>query len=120
MTVSIMKIGTAIAVAGPGLMAAGLAVSNIGFAIKTVAPFMGLLTSPLGLIAGAGLVLAKVFNVDLKKAFEDTVAVVMPALQGLYTWFVEEALPDIVDFVETTVIPIFESIGDTIQDVWNF
>ena len=119
LTTTIMQIGTALAVAGPGLMATGLAVSNIGFAVKTVAPLFGLLTSPLGLMAGAGLVLAEVFDIDLKQAFEDTLAIVMPALEALRVWFVEDALPAVVDFVQNTFLPIVGQMASAIGDTWS-
>ncbi len=119
LTVTIMQIGSAIAVAGPALMGTGLAINNIGFAVKAVAPLFGLLTSPLGLIAGAGLVLAEVFDVDLRQAFEDVASAVMPALEEIRVWVVEEGFPAVVAFVRETLIPNIQRIGEIIGQLWE-
>ena len=119
LTKTILQIGGAIAVAGPVLMGMGFAISNIGVALRTVTPLLGLLTSPLGLIAGAGLALAHVFDVDLRQAFEDAIEVIQPILQGLYTWFVEDGMPAITNFIQNTVVPIVGQIGGAIRQVWT-
>jgi len=119
LTSTILQIGSALAVAGPTLMATGMAVSNIGTALRVVTPLFGLLTSPLGLVAGAGLVLAEVFNVDLRQAFEDVAEGVLPILESIRVWVVEEGFPAIVEFVQNTVIPTFGRVVSALGDAWS-
>jgi len=111
LTTTIMQIGGALVVAGPALMA-------LGVAISTVAPILGLLVSPIVLIAGAGLALAHVFGIDLRQAFTDVIETVLPVLDNLRVWFVEDAMPAIVDFIQTTVVPTLRRIGAVIGEVW--
>lgn len=44
---------------------------------------------------------------------------VIPGLQQLYTWFVEDALPAIVSFIETTVFPAIEGFFSFLAGVWE-
>lgn len=118
LTKTLIQIGGAIAIAGSVLMGLGFAISNIGVAVRTVTPLLGLLTSPLGLIAGGGLALAHVFDIDLRQAFEDAIATIQPILEGLYAWFVEEGMPAITDFIQNTALPIIGQIGGAIAQVW--
>ncbi len=119
LTKTILKIGSAIAVAGPVLMGMGFAISNIGVALRLVTPLLGLLTSPLVLIAGAGLALAHVFDIDLRQAFEDAIDTIQPILEGVYVWFVKDGMPAITDFIQKTVVPIIGQIGGVIRKVWT-
>jgi hypothetical protein len=44
--------------------------------------------------------------------------VVLPVLQTLYTWFVEDALPAIITFIQGSVVPAFESFFNFLGDLW--
>lgn len=50
----------------------------------------------------------------------DTIAnVVMPALASLADWFIHDALPAVVNFVQTVVIPGVQAFFSFLGDVWN-
>lgn len=127
---TIAMITTALVALGPVLMVVGGAITGLGTVI-------GLLTSPITLVIAAVAALGLAYHenfLGIRDFVDNEVrprleqffnflggvwAIVQPALQSLYDWFVVTALPAIKDFVETTVLPAVEGFFNFISGVWD-
>jgi len=102
---TIAAISAALVVLGPVLMGVSAAIGVLGGAIAFV-------TSPIGLLIGAVVAL----GVLIAATWEDTIK---PALEALYNWFVNDAMPAIVSFIETTVMPVVEGFINILKGIWE-
>lgn len=75
--------------------------------------------APIIAIIGAVALLRKAWETDFGGIRTFITEKVMPALAQIYDWFVNTALPEIVNFIQTQAIPFFERIGTTISQIWT-
>lgn len=129
LTSTIVMVAGALAALGPTLLIAGQAISAIGVAI-------GFLTSPIGLVIAALAAFAAAWATDFggMRTFIETEvfprlqqffgwlggvwAMLQPGLEALRVWFVEDALPTVVNFIESVALPVFDLIIATISGIW--
>lgn len=126
----VLLLAGAVGVLGPVLAIAGTAISAIGALI-------GALLSPIGLViaAVAALGVAYVNNFGGIRDFIDGSVMpalmdffnwlggvwtntIAPGLQKLYDWFVTDALPGVVGFVENTVKPAIDELIGILESMW--
>jgi TP901 family phage tail tape measure protein len=100
----IMQILAVVGVLGPVLVGVGLAISAIGTVI-------GIIASPIVLIIG--------LLVALYLAFSNNFLGIRDAVQPFIDWFVNEALPAVVDFINTRVIPGIQAFVGVLVGIWT-
>lgn len=118
LAMTIVQVGAALAVLGPLLIGAGVALSAIG-------SVLGFLLSPLGLlvagIAALGVAFATNF-MGIRDAVEPVITSIVqwvqadaiPALQQFADWFTADVLPGVITFLQTTIVPAFERLFEII------
>jgi TP901 family phage tail tape measure protein len=123
LTQQIIKIGAVLLAAGPALI-------GIGQGFKILGALLGALVSPMSLIAAlfAGLGLALSTNAfgirdALQPAFESLFTflhdIALPALGELAAWFIDDALPSVVQFVTATVVPALRRFALYLGGLWD-
>lgn len=70
------------------------------------------------IIAGISQV-ASTLSTWFQTAVDFVQNIVLPALGELYNWFVTDALPAVVNFIQTTVMPVVQKFIDLISGIWN-
>lgn len=131
------ELASTIAVVMAGLVALGPILAVVGGGIGAIGAVIGFVLSPIGLVVAAVAGLAAAYHTNflgirdfidnevrprLEQFFNflgDVWEQVQPALENLYNWFVEEALPAIQAFITNTVQPAVEDFFNIIAGAWQ-
>lgn len=124
LTSTILGVVGAVTILGPILLAVGAAIavitSPIGLVIAAIAALgVAWATNFLGIrdfiTNQVGPIVIRFFE-WLGGVWENTIK---PGLQNLYNWFVTDALPAVVTFVEDTVVPGVQGFIDILASIWT-
>lgn len=143
----ITRVLALLTVVGPTLMAVGTAMTALGPVIGALGTALGILTGPVGLvvaaIAGLGIAwqqnlfgMRDILNpfvanartrltefgghiMGLGPAFSEMWAQSRPHLDRLKKWFVDDTLPDIVDFIEDDAMDAVDELTDHLGGIWQ-
>lgn len=114
--------GTIIALVG-GLVALGPILAAVGGAIMFIASPIGII---IAAVAGLGIAFATNFG-GIRDAVMPVITmlstvwndVVLPKIQEFIAWFTQTALPAVVSYIQTTVIPWVQNLIDILIKIWN-
>jgi phage-related protein len=97
---------------GPAMIAAGTGLRVLAAGVKGVSLAIGALTSPIGLLIAGAAALYLAYQKNFM-GFRDLIdEEVLPKLQELAAWFLEDALPEVVNFLDRKVLPALNALGN--------
>lgn len=102
------------------LIAVGIAVASVVIpALIGLIGVIGTFAAPIAAIIVAIALLRTAWENDFGGIRTFITEQVLPKLQELADWFTTDALPTVISFIETTVIPLFNDLTTKINDIWT-
>lgn len=131
---TLLMIAVAVSGLGPVLFAAGIAISALGTVLAAVGGVLAFILSPIGLVIAALALLAAAFVNNwggIRDVITNAWGQIAPVLEQIRQWFVGQVLPQIVAFVQGTVLPAIQKfflflgnawaiIEPTLINLWNW